>query len=243
MPHLRSALPALVTTVVVALGASAFALAGAGPATSASTPTPSGPVAELLADSYRADFGRLSVAGKSHIENKQSPVLTGKSRLGRTLTVSSGTWKPAKVKLQYRWYADSQQIKGAKGASYSPTRKDVGDELSVRVTAKKKGYRSASVSEQAGTVKPGKISSPQRPELLGKAVVGKALKVTTGSWSVDGVTVSYIWSRGSKAVSFSPRYRLRPADAGKRLKVVVSAGKRGYSSQSVRLKTPRIQAG
>ena len=71
MRHVRTLVPALVTTVALGVGGSALALAGAGPTAAtgpvgASTPgTPGTSVAGLLAGSYRSDFGRLSVAGQA----------------------------------------------------------------------------------------------------------------------------------------------------------------------------------
>jgi len=238
------ALPAAVTALVVALVASFVALAGAGPATSAAAPAVTQPsVADLLAGSYQAEFGRLSVAGKPTISSRKSPAISGKTRVGRTLTVSSGTWKPSKVKVGYRWYAGTTKIKGAKAASYSPTADDAGEVLSALVTAKKKGYRSAAVLETAGIVKGGKIASTSKPVLKGKALVGKKLKATAGSWSVADVELTYSWLIGKKELSTAKKYRVQAADAGKRLKVVVTAGKPGFTSASVRVRSDRIQAG
>ncbi|MAS55076.1 hypothetical protein [Nocardioides sp.] len=244
MRHLRAALPAAVTALVVALIASFVALAGAGPATSAAAGSaPQRPGTDLLAGSYQAEFARLSVAGKPTISSRRSPAISGKARVGRTVTVSSGAWKPAKVKVGYRWYVGTKKVKGAKAATYSPTADDAGQVLSVLVTATKKGYRSAAVLESAGTVKGGKIVSTSKPVLKGKAVVGKKLKATAGDWSVAGVELGYSWLQGKKELSTARKYRVRPSDAGKRLKVVVTAGKPGFRSASVRVRTDRIQAG
>lgn len=244
MRHPRAALPAAFTALVVALIASFVALAGAGPATSAAARTaPQPPVADLLAGSYQAEFGRLSVAGKPTISSRKSPAISGRTRVGRTLTVSSGTWKPAKVKVAYRWYAGTKKIKGAKAASYSPTADDAGQVLSALVTAKKKGYRSGAVLETAGTVKGGKIASTSKPALKGKALVGKRLKATAGDWSVADVELTYTWLKGKKELSSAKKYRVQASDAGKRVKVVVTAAKPGFKSASVRLRSDRIQAG
>ena len=238
----RSAVPALVTALVVALVASAFSLAGAGPATSASvTPAP-GPGNTLLAGSYQAELGRLSVTEEPRIANVAAPVIAGKPRLGHTLTVSTGAWKPAAVKLTYRWFRGTTRIDGADSASYTPGAGDVGSLVSVQVSAEKSGYRSASATQTVGTIQAGKISMTKRPALRGKkALVGKTLKVTSGSWSVKGVTVSYTWIKGARELTSAKKYRLRKSDATKRLQVVVTASKRGYDSQSVRLKTDRIK--
>ncbi|CAN5441496.1 hypothetical protein BH09ACT12_BH09ACT12_30150 [soil metagenome] len=241
MRHLRSAVPVLATVIAVAVGGSAFAFDDAGSATSASTQAASGPVAELLAGSYEAEFGRLSVAGKAQIKSKRAPSVSGRPKLGRPLTVTAGTWKPAKVRLTYAWYAGSKKIKGAKGATYKPAADVVGDDVSVRVTAIKKGYRSATVKKQAGTIKPGTITSTKKPKIRGDATLNQKLKVSDGSWSVGGVNLSYTWSRGSKVLSDDATYRVTRSDLNQRITVLVTANKPGYRPTSVRRVTDAVQ--
>ena len=232
MRHLRTVLPALATTVAVALGGTAFALAGAGPATSAA-PASAGPAAALLTGSYQADFARLSVGGKARVSNKQVPQVSGKPRVGSTLTVTDGTWKPAQVKLSYAWFAGSKQIKGASRASYTPDASVVGKEVTVQVTATKQGYRPATVDRKAGKVQAGAIKAVNDPEVRGTAAVGRTLQVTSGRWSPGDVTLDYVWTKGRTVVSKGQRYTVERSDRGAKLRVEVTASRAGYRSTSV----------
>uniref|UniRef100_UPI002B27C1D5 hypothetical protein n=1 Tax=Nocardioides sp. TaxID=35761 RepID=UPI002B27C1D5 len=227
MRNVRTLVPAVITAVALAAGGSAVALAGAGP-TSASGPvagSASSSVAGLLAGSYRSEFGRLSVGGKPQVVSQEAPTLSGKARLGSTLRVVDGTWKPAVVTLTYSWFAGEKMIDGADGASYTPGASDVGKVLSVQVTANKRKYRPVTVVESAGKVAPGRINVSSDPKIKGTAKVGKTLNVTSGSWSVPGVSVSYVWSAGNKVVSTSKKYDVKKNVQGKVLEVEVTAAK------------------
>lgn len=242
MRNLRTALPACLTVVAVALGAAS--LTGGGAAASARTPAPAAaaPALDLLAGSYRADFGRLSVQGKPTIASKRAPDVAGKARLGRTLTVSPGTWKPAKVELTYQWFAGSKRIKGARAESYRPVDAVVGSVLSVQVTATRKGYRPGSAGSEAGMVRGGKLTASTDPVIKGVAAVGRTLKATSGGWSAAGVSRSYSWTRGGKEVGTARKYVVRDADRGKKLQVTVTATKAGYRAGSAAASTARVRS-
>lgn len=236
MRPLRSFAPALVAAVVVSAGGTTVALVGASPAISApaaSSSSTGAPVADLLAGSYRSDFGRLSVGGKSRIANRQAVEVTGKARPGRTLTATDGTWKPAKVTLSYRWYADGKKIGGARSASYSPDASVVGEVVTVEVTASKKGYRPATSTGSAGMVKGGTLTSTSAPQIRGLAKVGNKLSVTSGRWSAPDVELTYEWSAGRSVVSTGKRYKVGTEARGKTLRVLVTASKPGYRDGSV----------
>ncbi|GAA2233810.1 hypothetical protein GCM10010401_02070 [Rarobacter faecitabidus] len=79
---------------------------------------------------------------------------------------------------------------------------------------------------------PVKISSKTIPTLTGTARVGKRLRATSGTWSQPGVTVRYQWLRAGKPIAGATgaAYTLKNADAGKLVRVRVSATKPGYAS-------------
>ncbi len=236
MPHLRAAAPALVATAALTLGAVVLggggtATAGA-PADAARASEVVGSVGGLLAGSYRADFARLSVSEKAEIANKVSPAISGKARVGDVVSVSSGAWKPAKVALDYQWYAGSTKVKGADDASYAPTADVVGEVLTVRVTASKAQYRSTTVNESAGTVARGKIRSTSDPVIRGKAKPKQKLRVAGARWSTDDVSVNYTWLNGRKQVGNRRTYVVRPSDRGDKLRVEVTASRDGFRNGS-----------
>ena len=94
----------------------------------------------------RAGPGRVGRVGKALFRTKR-PKLRGVPRAGRVLSAKVKGWKPRpakkSVKVRYQWLKNGKKIKGAKKATYRVRAKDRGKKISVRVTAKKKGYEKA----------------------------------------------------------------------------------------------------
>jgi hypothetical protein len=81
---------------------------------------------------------------------------------------------------------------------------------------------------------PPRVTSPanlRRPRLLGRARVGRTLRVDRGAWNPAGVRLSYRWRRcarnGARCRTIRranrPAYRLTRRDRGRRLRAVVTA--------------------
>jgi enterochelin esterase-like enzyme len=68
-----------------------------------------------------------------------TPKITGSAKAGKTLTVRPGTWTEG-TRLSYQWLRDGKAITGATKATYTVTRSDRGDRISVRVTGRQAGY-------------------------------------------------------------------------------------------------------
>ena len=233
MRNLRTIVPAVATTLAVGVGGTAFALAGAGPATSAAPASSArSAVGGLLAGTYEADFSRLSVPAQQSIRGVRAPEVSGKARVGDTVRVSEGSWKPATVSISYTWYAGSKAIRGADGAAYAPAAGDVGKRLSVVVVATKRGYGSETVESSAGSVAPGELDATSKPRINGSARVGETLRVSNVGFSEKDVDVSYAWLNGRKVVSTSKRYTIARNLKGTKLQVEVTASKPGYRDAS-----------
>lgn len=71
------------------------------------------------------------------------PRISGTVKVGRTLTVTRGTWTPT-PSLTQRWYADGARISGATGRTFKLTTKQRGKRITVKVTGRKTGYSTAS---------------------------------------------------------------------------------------------------
>ncbi len=71
--------------------------------------------------------------------------VSGRARVGRTLTVTPGTFAPADAEVAYTWLRGDQPIAGADGATYVIGPDDLGRRLSVRVDLTHVGYRDASL--------------------------------------------------------------------------------------------------
>ncbi|MDQ3981709.1 MAG: CAP domain-containing protein [Actinomycetota bacterium] len=68
------------------------------------------------------------------------PHLGGRPRVGATLRVDEGDWRPDPESYSYGWLRDGVEIAGASNDSYRLTRADRGKTISVRVTAARLGY-------------------------------------------------------------------------------------------------------
>ena len=164
-----------------------------------------------------------------------TPTITGAAVVGRTLQAAAGTWLPADVALGYQWLRDDAPIEGADEASYVLTAADRGYEVAVEVTGTKEGYEDATaVSEPTVTVL-GALSTV-KPKVKGEPVVGKTLTAVPGTWQPTGVTFTYRWFRGDKAIAKATgkKYKATLADKGSKLSVKVTGTKEGYAPASLR---------
>jgi subtilisin family serine protease len=80
-----------------------------------------------------------------------TPRITGTTRVGSTVRVNPGTWRPGAY-VTYQWYAGGVPISGATGKSYRIAGAHVGKKLTVVVTGRKSGYATTDKSSDPVTV-------------------------------------------------------------------------------------------
>ncbi|WP_166390958.1 amidase family protein [Nocardioides ochotonae] len=83
------------------------------------------------------------------------------------------------------------------------------------------------------------------PRIAGKPAVGKLLTATPGAWDVAGARFSYEWLRAGTPIpgATARSYRVRPADAGRRLAVRVTASRAGHAAgTAVSHRTAKVAA-
>jgi subtilisin family serine protease len=68
-----------------------------------------------------------------------TPRITGTARVGSTVRVTPGTWRPGAY-VTYQWYSNGVPISGATGTTYRIAGAHIGKKLSVVVTGRKTGY-------------------------------------------------------------------------------------------------------
>ncbi|MBC7591162.1 MAG: Ig-like domain repeat protein, partial [Salinibacterium sp.] len=73
------------------------------------------------------------------IENVTAPVISGKPKIGRTLTATEGTWSVESPILAFQWNRNGTAIASATAASYTLVAPDAGAKITVTVTASKEG--------------------------------------------------------------------------------------------------------
>jgi subtilisin family serine protease len=70
------------------------------------------------------------------------PTITGSAVLGQTLTADVGVWSPELTGVAYQWLVNGAVIRGATGSTYVVKSRDVGRQVSVRVTGSRVSYLS-----------------------------------------------------------------------------------------------------
>ena len=168
-----------------------------------------------------------------------TPTISGKVRVGSKITANPKDWGPTPDKFSYQWKRNGVNIGNATGSTYTPTISDLGQNLTVSVTgsltidALSNMHMRATKTSAKHKVAVGVIT-PKRPTISGTVKKGKTLTVKPGAWSPSGVAFKYQWYRGSSKISGAKKstYKLVSADKGKRVKVVVTGSKSGYTTAS-----------
>jgi hypothetical protein len=159
-----------------------------------------------------------------------TPKITGTTKTGYALTATPGTWKPTATP-SYQWYRGGTKISGANRKSYTLTAASVGKTISVRITGKKSGYVTKTVSSAATAKIYGVFTRTPVPVISGTAAVGKVLTAKSPAFS-PAAGFSYQWYRGQTKISgaTSKTYKLTAADRGKRISVQETGKRTAYVS-------------
>ena len=166
--------------------------------------------------------------------NLREPSVVGTARVGVPLTADKGAWTP-KASVAYQWVVGNSDVPGATSKSFTPRPQDVGKPVTLEVIASRDGYLTALMpSQPTAATLAGLFHSTKVPQVTGRAMVGHTLRASTGSWSLDGVALSYQWYAGTAKIAGATdaSYQPTPAVAGKAIHVVVTASSPGYTSQT-----------
>lgn len=166
------------------------------------------------------------------LENTAPPVVSGTTRVGGTLTATSGTWTAPDLSYSYQWRAGKREITGATAPVVQLTSAEEGKKISVRVTAEKAGYPVTTVASPKTTaIQPGEITAITQPAVTGEAEVDSTLTASAGSWSPEPTGVTYQWSADGTPLEGATGASLVPGaeEIGKALTVTVTATKEGYN--------------
>ena len=168
--------------------------------------------------------------------NTREPAVVGTAQVGVPLTADKGTWTP-KASIAYQWVVGNTEVPGATSSTFTPRPQDVAKPVKVEVLASRPGYLTALVTSPAtAPARHGVFHSTQAPVVTGTAMVGHTLHSSTGSWSLDAVTLSYQWYAGSQKITgaTSAAYHPTAAEAGLHVHVVVTATSPGYTQRSAK---------
>ncbi|MRK00606.1 hypothetical protein GEV27_03640 [Aeromicrobium sp. S22] len=163
------------------------------------------------------------------------PSVSGTPRVGATLTAAPGSWS-SPATASFRWYAGDQAVAGATGRTFTPTHRERGQKIRVRVTGTQDGFTSvASSSPSAGVVATGRITVSAAPRIAGTARLGTVLTVQPGSHAPANASARYQWLRDGKVLSGATgrSRRVTTNDLGHRLSAKVTFKATGYAATTV----------
>jgi hypothetical protein len=76
-------------------------------------------------------------------------VISGTSKVGKTLKTSTGTWSPTATSYGYQWYANGKVISGATKSSLVLKSAQKGRKITVKVVAHRTGHGDGSAVSKA----------------------------------------------------------------------------------------------
>ena len=181
-----------------------------------------------------APTGAVTAAGNQSVENQSVPVITGTPQVGSTLTASEGTWTNSPTGFSYQWRSGGVNV-GADQNTYVPVAADVGNTVTVTVTASRAGFTSGTAtSAPTGPVTAAgnqSIENQSVPVITGTPQVGSTLTASEGTWSNSPTGFSYQWRSGGVNVGADQNtYVPVAADVGNTVTVTVTASRAGFTS-------------
>jgi alpha-tubulin suppressor-like RCC1 family protein len=172
--------------------------------------------------------------------NTELPKISGEAVEGRTLSASKGGWTQEPTEYAFKWSSCNAkaECKEASGETYSLTSADVGNTVTVTVTASNVVGPGSATSAPTATVT-GKPVNSELPkitreghELTGEVVEGQTLEASAGRWGgTEPIEIAkYVWlhckggvchevASGEKATTYKPT----SSDIGDTIEVEVTA--------------------
>lgn len=176
--------------------------------------------------------GATAKVAKGVFTSKPTPRISGTVRTGVSLRVVPGTWSPSAT-LRYQWRVDGKVVPGATASTYKVRAADRGKRITVRVTATRSGYTSASKTSAATARVVAPFTRTSTPKISGTVRVGSTLTATTSAWSPTA-TLRYQWYANGKPISgaTSSKLKLATAHYGAKITVKVTGSRSTFVTTS-----------
>ena len=196
-----------------------------------------------------------SAAARVAPVNTVSPTISGKTRVGESLSASQGEWQGSPTSFFYQWLrcdgagAACTAIAGASQPTYRLATADLGHRIRVEVVAE--NADGASPAARSAATKVIRVPAPAnvaKPLISGVAREGQTLSSTTGAWSGAPDAFAYQWKqcRGGQcapiAGATAPTYLLTAAEVGARIRVRVTASNDGGDRAAQSSSTPPVSS-
>lgn len=209
------------------------------PAPAPSTPAPSAPAPSTPAPATPTPAAPLDVSARSVAPSAETaptalpvitgpqPTISGDPKVGSTLQLVFGPWKPSGVSVNTAWYADGVVIPGsAYETSFVLRDLDAGKRITATVKAYREGYTTASyVTAATAPVTAAAFSSVAAPKIQGAVRAGQTLTAIPGASTPAATGYLYQWNIDGVAVHLSTAstYLVMGADVGKKVSVTVTS--------------------
>src|SRR5579875_2529239 len=162
-----------------------------------------------------------------------SPSITGSATVGSTLTANPNpsSWTNNPTSYDYQWESCAGGTctnVGGDSSTYTVAQSDIGDTLSVAVTANNSAGSSTPALAGPTAVVPGPPAGGS-PSISGTAAQGQTLTANPGTWTNNPTSYDYQWksctpsSVCSNVGTNSNTYTVAAGDVGNTLDVVVTA--------------------
>ncbi len=178
--------------------------------------------------------GAVFVPGTAGFSSVPPPQITGTAQVGQKLIAATSNATPAQTSFTYAWRRlGSSSVIGTK-STYLLTSADVGNVITVVVTAHKNRYTSTASSPSLSTPTVLDVfTKVPKPVILGIARVGQELSASAMQSTPVQDSFDYEWKyKGTNIVIGSTStYVITPQDLGKRIVLVVVANKAGFATR------------
>ena len=179
---------------------------------------------------------RTARVARGRMQTVARPEITGTARVGERLSVRGAAWSPRPDSTSIRWYAGDEKITGERGNRLRLAPSHRGKRITVRVTARKDGYRSSTLtSPRTAQVSSGRFQITDPFRLHGKPRLGGRLEVVPGTVRPAGATITHTWLRNGRAIPGATGSSYVPglSDVGERLSVRTHLSHEGYRDRTV----------
>jgi hypothetical protein len=167
--------------------------------------------------------------------NTGIPGISGTLQVGQTLIATPGTWKNTHLSFAYQWLRAGLPIAGAQSATYIIVSGDVGNSLSVSVTAAaQNGASNIATSASTNSIVDLVPTINIAASIPGTPIVGSPITAVDALWNNSVIRRLYQWKsagvNASGAGANTLTYTPAGADLGNTLTLTVTAINSGGTS-------------